>query len=80
MLVLEVEQGSPPPGAIERTLVHHASRGSAAADPAVTAYVLAAGRPRVSAPEQRVRLSQAAAEPAQERDSRGGVWQRRGCW
>jgi hypothetical protein len=40
MLVLEVEQGSPPPGAIERTLVHHASRGSAAADPAVTAYVL----------------------------------------
>jgi hypothetical protein len=38
----------------------------------VTAYVLAAGRPRVSAPEQRVRLSQAAAEPVQERDWRGG--------
>jgi len=71
MLVLEQEQGSPAPGAIERTLLHHASRGSAAADPAVTAYVLAAGRPRVSAPEQRVRLSQAA-EPAQERDWRGG--------
>jgi hypothetical protein len=30
------------------------------------------GRPRVSAPEQRVRLSQAAAEPVQERDWRGG--------
>jgi hypothetical protein len=53
-------------------LLDHASSGSAAADPAVTAFVLAAGRPRVSAPEQRVRLSQAAAEPAQERDWRGG--------
>ena len=50
----------------------HASSGSAAADPAVNTYVLAAGGPRVSASEQRVRLSQAAAEPAQERDWRGG--------
>ena len=61
-----------------------ASSGSTAADPPVTAYVLAAGRPRVSAPEQRVRLSQAAAEPVQERDWRGGggggVRGRRGCW
>jgi hypothetical protein len=50
----------------------YASSGSAAADPAVTAYLLAAGRPRVSAPEQRVALSQAPADPVQERDWRGG--------
>jgi hypothetical protein len=47
-------------------------RASQTAEPAVTAYVLAAGRPRVGAPERRVRLSQAAAEPVQERDWRGG--------
>jgi hypothetical protein len=53
-------------------LSDYASSGSAATDPAVTAYVLAAGRLRVSAPEQRVRLSQAAAKPAQGRDWFGG--------
>ena len=35
------------------------------------AYLLAAGRPRVSASEQRVDLSQVASEPAEERDWRG---------
>jgi hypothetical protein len=45
----------------------------------VTAYVLAAGRRRVSAPEQRVRLSQATSEPAQERDWHGGGGDGAGC-
>jgi hypothetical protein len=55
------------------------SSGSAAADPAVRAYVLGAGRPRGRAPEQRVRLCQAAAEPVQERDWRGGGGGVAGC-
>jgi hypothetical protein len=43
--------------AVQGAPVDYVSSGSAAADPAVTAYVLAAGRSRVSAPEQQVRLS-----------------------
>jgi hypothetical protein len=50
MLVLEGEQGSPAPRAIERTLLDHAWSGSAGVDAIVTAFVRAASRPSVGAP------------------------------